>query len=112
MVPPHLRSAEAYRYEGLTCWLLLLLLLPPFPRLDGAWGPWGPSHVPVARTGSSRRIMGVERIASTQPQWGAMWFELSAVVRLHTHKHVCVCVASGCRFVLSQVAISGQRALR
>ena len=35
---------------------LLLLLMPPFPRLDGARGPWGPSHVLVARTGSSRRI--------------------------------------------------------
>ena len=43
----------------------LLLLMPPFPRLDGAWGPWGPNHVLVARTGSRRRIIGVGRIAST-----------------------------------------------
>ena len=33
---------------------LLLLLMPPFPR-DGAWGPWEPNHVLVARTGKRRR---------------------------------------------------------
>ena len=27
---------------------LLLILVPNRPRLDGAWGPWGPSHVLVA----------------------------------------------------------------
>ena len=32
----------------------LLLMMPPFPRLDEAWGAWGPSHVLVARTGSRR----------------------------------------------------------
>ena len=52
--------------RGETSSLVLLLLMPPFPRLDGACGPWGPNHVLVARTGSSRRrVIGVGRIAST-----------------------------------------------
>ena len=57
---PPCPAAAARRRGG-----ALLLLMPPFPRLYGARGPWGPSNVLVARTGRSRRFLGVGRIAST-----------------------------------------------
>ena len=47
------------------------VVMPPFPRLDGAWGPWGPSHVLVEQVDKKNHpLAGFPKKEATHSSYG------------------------------------------